>query len=590
MVQDTEVAMSELKVWAPFAARMEVEIDGGRRPLQPAAGGWWTAAGTRLVDGTEYALWLNDEGPFPDPRSPSQPHGVHGPSRHIDHDRFVWNQNSWQPAALTDAIIYELHTGTFTPEGTFASAISRLDQLQELGITHIEIMPVAEFAGLRGWGYDGVDLYAPHHHYGGPEGLKRLVDACHQRNLGVILDVVYNHFGAEGNYAGKFAPYFQMEVKTPWGNAVNLDGPGSAHVRQFFIDNALMWLRDYRFDGLRLDATHAFVDRSQTHFLAQLTSAVKNLGASLGRELVLIAENDLNDPRVVRKVDEEGWGFDAQGNEDFHHALHTLLTGENFGYFMDYGRVSDLATVLCENFCLAERYSTFRQRVHGWSARDIASSHYVAFSQNHDQTGNRAQGERICHLVDSGQLKIAATITLLSPFVPMLFQGEEWAASSPFQYFADLSADEIREAVRVGRREEFSYLACDPGSIPDPLDEATWRKSQLQWDERGAEKHRDIFAWYKALIELRRREPELTASQRNIEDLDYREDPAWISFRRGRFRIVCNFSAGREIIDWAQSEQVALVMASSQDVQLAEKAGSISMPAHSTAILRTIMD
>jgi maltooligosyltrehalose trehalohydrolase len=581
--------MSELKIWAPAAAKVAVELKGSHVPMHADAGGWWTCRDYDLKHGTDYAIWLDGEGPFPDPRSPWQPEGVHGPSRWLDHKQFGWDDSDWQPIPLSEAIIYELHIGTFTPEGTFASAINRLDELLTLGITHIEIMPVAEFAGSRGWGYDGVDLYAPHHSYGGPLGLKQLVNACHQRKLGVILDVVYNHLGAEGNYIEKFAPYFKPDVKTPWGNAVNLDGVGSEFVRRFFIDNALMWLRDYHFDGLRLDATHAFVDQSDKHFLAQLTEEVKTMGFALGRYWFLIAESDLNDPRVVRPVTEGGWGFDAQGNEDFHHAVHTLLTGENSGYYADYGQIADLGKVLCENFCLYDRFSKHRQKMHGHSAKDLEGSRFVAFVQNHDQTGNRSNGERLCHLVTMGQVQLAAAITLLSPFIPMLFQGEEWAASSPFCYFADIAAAEIREAMRKGRLAEFAFTVADPASIPDPLDETTWRRSQLNWEERGAGRYRMILDWYRTLIRLRKQEPDFAAGPLEPAGVEYEEGGSWLSFRRGRFRVVCNFWGESQLVTCCESDILELVVGSDPAVEVTN-IGEISMPAHSVAVLENVAD
>ncbi|MES2626779.1 MAG: malto-oligosyltrehalose trehalohydrolase [Pseudomonadota bacterium] len=581
--------MTELKIWAPSATSVAIEIHGKREPMHPDADGHWMLNSDDLTHGTDYAVWLDDQGPFPDPRSAWQPAGVHGPSRWIDHGIFAWSDSNWHAKPFAEAILYELHIGTFTPEGTFAAAISRLDELVELGITHIEIMPVAEFIGTRGWGYDGVDLYAPHHSYGGPDGLKQLIDACHARGVGVVLDVVYNHLGKEGNYVEKFGPYFHALFDTPWGKAVNLDGAQSEHVRRFFIDNALMWLRDYHIDGLRLDAVHTFVDQSHVHFMAQLVDEIKTLGFSLGRNFTLIAESDLNDPKVVKPATEGGWGFDAQGNEDFHHALHTLLTGENFGYYRDFGNVNDLAKVLGENFCIADRYSEHRQRLHGRSAAGIESHRFIAFAQNHDQTGNRATGERIGHLVDSGRVKLAAAVTLLSPFVPMLFQGEEWSASSPFNYFADLLDPVVIDEMRQGRRAEFATSNHDPASIPDPLDEGTFRQSQLNWEERSAKQHHEILEWYKDLIRLRKDEPDFAPGPLDSEGVECDEATGTLSFRRGRYRVVCNFSAQSQQVLCSEQDVLELVMASSSAVELFD-VGEVFMPMHSVAVLENVAE
>ena len=427
--------MTTFRVWAPVAHSVEVEVDGTRLPLTAGEGGWWAADVPAAGPGSEYAFVLDGGEPLPDPRSPWQPAGVHGPARVVEHQAFPWQDQGWQARPLAAAVLYELHIGTFTPDGTFEAAIARLDHLVDLGITHIELMPVNEFAGSRGWGYDGVDLYAPHHAYGGPQGLKRLIDACHARGLAVLLDVVYNHLGPAGNYLGRFGPYFTDRYATPWGPAVNLDGPHSHEVRRFFCDNALMWLRDYHVDGLRLDAVHALVDTSAVPFLEQLAAEVDTLAAHLGRHLVLIAESDLNDPRVVWPSALGGYGIGAQWNDDFHHALHTVLTGERDGYYTDFGAFADLAKALTQAFVYDGRYSAFRRRPHGRPPTGLAGHRFLGYLQNHDQIGNRATGDRSSHLLSTGRLKIAAALVLTAPFIPLLFQGEEWGASSPFQFF-----------------------------------------------------------------------------------------------------------------------------------------------------------
>jgi maltooligosyltrehalose trehalohydrolase len=540
--------MAELKIWAPLAQKVEAEIAGKRRPMQATDGGWWQVANDALQHDADYCLWVDGTGPLPDPRSAYQPKGVAGKSRWVDHARFTWRDAAWKPLPLREAIIYELHIGTFTQDGTFASAIERLDALVELGITHVELMPVVEFAGSRGWGYDGVLLYAPHHAYGGPDGLKAFVDACHQRGLNVLLDVVYNHLGPVGNCLEAFGPYFTDNYRTPWGKAVNLDGPWSHEVRHYFIDNALTWLRDYHIDGLRIDAVHALIDRSAIHFLEQLAGDVKAFGLLLGTTPCVIAESDLNDPRLVRPLAQGGMGVDAQWNEDFHHALHTLLTGEQFGYYADYGKLSDLARVLCVNFCYDDRHSRYRRRHHGRSAASLEGAQFVACLQNHDQVGNRGAGERISHLVDAPRAKLGAAVVLLSPFVPLLFQGEEWSATAPFQYFTDFIDPAVRENVRMGRRAEFNAFGWAEDAIPDPQDSATFARSKLDWSERSGKRHADMLQWYQALIALRQREPDFGAGPLDPAGVRYSEDGGWLRFRRGRFEVACNFTGAKRTL------------------------------------------
>ncbi|HEY1807655.1 MAG TPA: malto-oligosyltrehalose trehalohydrolase, partial [Acidobacteriaceae bacterium] len=416
--------MHRFRVWAPKAERVSVGIGQQKYPMQQAGGGWWEAAVDAAAPGTDYAFFLDDDPlALPDPRSLWQPHGVHGPSRVFDLKAFPWTDAAWQPLPLASAIVYELHIGTFTPEGTFDAAQSKLDALRELGITHVELMPVNAFPGRQGWGYDGVDLFAPHEPYGAPEALMRLVNACHERGLAVLLDVVYNHLGPAGNYLGKFAPYFTDAHHTPWGDAVNLEDLGSHEVRRFFCDNALMWLRDYHFDGLRLDAVHAYIDRSAIHFMEQIAMEVHALEGQTGRHSVIIAESDLNDPRLVRAREAGGYGMDAQWSDDFHHALVTVLTGDRTGYYADFGQIAQLAQSLHKVFVYDGCYSPYRDRIHGAPVCGLPGWRFLGFSQNHDQVGNRAKGERLCHLVSLGRAKIAAALELTAPFVPMLFQG-----------------------------------------------------------------------------------------------------------------------------------------------------------------------
>ncbi|MDQ1445700.1 MAG: maltooligosyltrehalose trehalohydrolase, partial [Acidimicrobiaceae bacterium] len=411
--------MTQFRVWAPTPESVAVEVGGERVPMAAADRGWRVAEVDWAGPGDDYRFVVDGD-PLPDPRSAFQPEGVHGPCRVVDHAAFPWTDHGWRGLHLPSAVLYELHVGTFTPEGTFEAVVPKLDHIVELGVGAIELLPVGEFSGSRGWGYDGVDLYAPHHAYGGPDGLKKLVDACHHRGLAVVVDVVYNHLGPSGNYLSRFGPYFTDRYNTPWGDALNFDGADSDEVRRFFIDNALMWLRDYHIDGLRLDAVHAIVDTSATHLLEQLAGEVEVLSAHVGRPLTLIAESDLNDPRVVARREAGGYGMDAQWSDDFHHALHAALTGEKSGYYEDFGGLAHVATAMRQAFVYAGDYSPHRKRVHGRKPLGIAGHRFLGYLQNHDQVGNRAVGERSSHLMSTGRLKVGAALVLLSPFVPML--------------------------------------------------------------------------------------------------------------------------------------------------------------------------
>ena len=547
-------------------------------------GGWWHAELSPELSRADYAFSLDGGPPLPDPRSPSQPNGVHGLSRPVDHSAFEWRHARWRQAPLSSAIIYECHIGTFTPAGTFDAAAERLGYLRDLGVTHVELMPVCEFSGARGWGYDGVDLYAPHHSYGGPDAMKRFVDAAHGHGLGVILDVVYNHLGPEGNYLGKFGPYFTDRYRTPWGDAVNLDDQDSDEVRRFFCDNALMWLRDYRVDGLRLDAIHAIFDASAIHFLEQLGAEVHELEAEVGRHLVVIAESDLNLPRIVTPREAGGYGLDAQWNDDFHHALHTILTGESAGYLADFGSIAQLAKTLTRGFVYDGTYSKSRRRKHGAPVFGLSAHRFVAFLQNHDQVGNRAMGERLGHLVTIDQLKIAAALLMTAPFVPMLFQGEEWNASSPFQYFTDHQDAALAESVRKGRRAEFAHFVANASEIPDPQASQTFERSKLDWDERESGEHREIYEWYRRLIRLRRcfarfRQWPARPGRRQFR----RRSALDLIIRRGVSIVVCNFAANEQRVPIAHADRLEIALASKPGVRV--DAATIDLPAISVAIL-----
>ena len=450
-----------------------------------------------------YVFRFPDGREFSDPASRFQPDGVHGASAVVDTRAFRWTDRAFVARPLAESVIYELHVGTFTREGTFATAIERLDSLADLGITAVEIMPVAQFPGSRNWGYDGVYPFAVQNSYGGPTGLQQFVDAAHARGISVILDVVYNHLGPEGNYLGAFAPFFSDRYHTPWGEAVNFDGPRSEPVRAFFIQNALYWLDQLHIDGLRLDAVHGIYDFSANHILAELRERVNELARRTGRRLTVIAESDLNDARLLHSADRDGYALDAQWSDDFHHGVHTLLTRETSGYYADFGKLEDLAQVLRAGWLYAGQYSRYRRRRHGNSPEGVPFDHFVVFIQNHDQVGNRAEGERLAQLVDLEGLKLAAGVMLLSPFVPLLFMGEEYGETHPFLYFTSHSDRDLIEAVRKGRQEEFASFGWR-GEVPDPQAESTFERSRLDYEARQAEPGRDLWTLYKTLIALRK--------------------------------------------------------------------------------------
>jgi maltooligosyltrehalose trehalohydrolase len=580
--------MHEFTVWAPSAEKVAVKIGERTHPMRgPNERGWWSVGVEDAGPGMDYGFVLGDDAQaWPDPRSKWQPYGVHGASRVYDQTAFVWSDKGWQAAPISRAVIYELHVGTFTPKGTFDSAIERLDYLVELGITHVELMPVAAFPGERGWGYDGAALFAVYEGYGGPEGLKRLVDACHARGLAVLLDVVYNHFGPVGNYTGKFGRYLTERHHTPWGGAINFDDWGSDEVRRFFCDNALMWMRDYHMDGLRLDAVHEIFDRSAVHFLEQLSSEVKDLSEELGRRLVLIAESDLNDPRIVKAWEVGGYAMDAQWSDDFHHALFTVLTGEGAekGYYADFGTIAKLAKALTKVFVQdGTMYSVYRGRSHGRAVEDLSPHQFVVFIQNHDQVGNRAIGDRIVDTVGMDRAKVAAGLVLTSPFIPMIFQGEEYAASTPFQYFADHEDPEMKRAVKEGRRGEFAAFGWNPGEIPDPENVETFERSKLNWNEVHEGRHAEMLQWYRGLIALRRGSASLNHGEPGQTKVTFDEEKRWLVMERGGVTVVCNL--GGERMEFENPKHLPLVMASRADVRATKSV--VTIPPDTLAILST---
>jgi maltooligosyltrehalose trehalohydrolase len=533
------VSPTPLAVWAPALDAVAVELAAGeRRDLERADGGWWRLDGDAGHAGPYRFVVEGDL--LPDPRSPWQPEGVRGPSHTVDHAAFAWTDDAWHGFPLASAVVAEVHVGTYTAAGTFDGVADELDHLVDLGVNVVELMPVNEFPGRHGWGYDGVLLYAPHHAYGGPDGLKRLVDACHDCGVAVVVDVVYNHLGPSGNHLGRFGPYFTDTYGTPWGRAVNLDGPGSDEVRRFFVGNALQWVRDYHVDGLRVDAVHAFHDRSARHFLRQLGDEVHREAAALGRTVWVIAESDLNDPRLVRSVEAGGHGLDAAWSDDLHHALHRTLTGEADGYYEDFHGLDDLAAALERVYVYDGRYSRHRDRTHGAPVGDLPRSRFVVFAQNHDQVGNRARGERLAHLVDPRRAQIAAALVLLSPMTPLLFQGEEWGATAPFPYFCDHDDPDLAEAVRRGRRAEFAAFGWAPEDVPDPQDPATFASARLDWDEFDREPHAELLAWHRHLLALRGERSELRDDRASATSVRHDARAGWLVLDRGGVVVAVN--------------------------------------------------
>lgn len=579
--------MHRFQIWAPKAKKLAVNVNGSAHPMTgPDAHGLWRADVGAAPYGSDYGFLVDDDKkPYPDPRSHRQPHGVHELSRLYDQNAFAWNDAGFQAPPLSSAVIYELHVGTFTPKGTLDSAIEKLSYLTELGITHVELMPVASFAGSHGWGYDGVALFSVHEPYGGPDALKRFVNAAHLQGLAVLLDVVYNHFGPVGNYTGKYGPYITDAHHTPWGGAVNLEDAGSHEVRRFFCDNALMWLRDYHLDGLRLDAVHAFVDRSAIHFLEQLATEVDALEAATGRNLVLISESDLNDPRVVTSRDAGGFGADAQWSDDFHHALFAALAPENAnGYYADFGLISQLAKALQHVFVYDGLYSSYRKRTHGRPAGGLSRHKFLGYIQNHDQVGNRAVGDRISEIAGFERAKIAAALVLTSPFVPLIFQGEEWAASSPFQYFADHDDPGLRQAVSEGRKREFAAFGWEPSQIPDPESPDTFQRSKLKWDEMKDRQHAEMFAWYRELIRLRRATPCLNNGEPRNLRVFYDEHQMWLRIERGTLMVICNL--GSESRKFLLPKHGRIVLDSRAGLQIED--GSLNVPPDSVVIVASM--
>jgi maltooligosyltrehalose trehalohydrolase len=533
---EARAGATRFAVWAPKAHQLTVRVHtgaaAGEHPLARDEHGVFIATINGVNAGDDYAFRIDGGPERPDPASRSQPHGVHGASRVVDPGAFVWSDREWKGIEMADFVIYEIHVGTFTPEGTFDAIIPRLASLHELGVTAIELMPVAQFPGERNWGYDGVQLFAPQNSYGGPDALKRLVDAAHREGLAVVLDVVYNHVGPEGNYLAEYGPYFTNVYRTPWGPAVNYDGAHSDEVRRFIIENACYWVSEFHVDALRLDAVHGIYDFRAVHLTQALTDRVHALGIALGRHVQVVAESDLNDPRLLRPVELGGYAMDSQWSDDFHHAVHVALTGEHVGYyqgFAEHGDIDAIADALVNRFVFQGQYASHRKRQHGSPATDVSADHFVIFIQNHDQVGNRAAGDRLGALVSPAALRLAAALMLLAPYVPMLFMGEEYAEPSPFLYFVSHADRDLVAAVRKGRREEFESFGW-AGEIPDPQALETFTRSRLHYQLGAEGEHAKLRAIYKELLAIRKAEPALRPGAARIivrSDTDAR----WIAMR-----------------------------------------------------------
>jgi maltooligosyltrehalose trehalohydrolase len=569
--------VTAIRVWAPNVSSIRVRADAAETPLDAVGDGWWT--GPDLAPGTDYAFLLDDsDEAIPDPASRWQPEGVHGPSRVYDQHAYTWQDADWAGRDLTAAVIYELHVGTFTPGATFDAAIERLDHLVDLGITHVELLPVNAVNGVWNWGYDGVGWYAVHEPYGGPDGLKRFVDAAHRRGLAVVLDVVYNHLGPSGNYLPRFGPYLKSGRNT-WGDFVNVEEP---NVRRFILDNALMWLRDYHVDALRLDAVHALRDESETHILAELSAATETLATMVDRPLTLIAESDLNDPVMITPRSLGGYGLAAQWDDDVHHALHSMLTGERQGYYCDFGPLHVLAKTFTSAFLHDGTYSSFRERVHGAPIDPTLHKgwQFVVCLQNHDQVGNRAVGDRLPELTTPGLVRVGAVLLLTSPFTPMLWMGEEWAAGTRWPFFTSHPEPELAEATGKGRIEEFAGHGWDTEQMIDPQDPEAYRSAILDWSEPAQADHADVLDLYRRLLALRAAEPDLGAGDLAKVSVDFDESANWLVVHRGGFEVAVNLADAEQRLPVEGGEVVLATGAATAD------AAGLTLAGQSAAIVR----
>jgi maltooligosyltrehalose trehalohydrolase len=577
--------MREFAVWAPKPDTVRLDVDGAVSPMVRGDDDWWRATVEAAPD-ARYGYLLDDDAkPLPDPRSPRQPDGVHERSQLWEPTPGSWTDSDWAGRSVQGAVIYELHIGTFTPAGTFDAAIDKLDYLVDLGVDFVEVMPVNAFSGTHGWGYDGVLWYAVHEPYGGPDGLVRFVDACHHRGLGVLIDAVFNHLGPSGNYLPRFGPYLSS-ASNPWGEGINVADAQSDEVRRYIIDCALRWMRDFHADGLRLDAVHALFDTTAIHILEELAAETDALAAELGRPLSLIAESDLNDPRMITPRSQHGLGMTAQWADDIHHAIHTAVSGERQGYYADFGSLATLATTLRRGFFHAATYSSFRQRRHGRPLDPTESSgtpatRLLAYTCTHDQVGNRALGDRPSQNLSYGQLAIKAALVLTSPYTAMLFMGEEWGASTPFQFFSSHPEPELARATAEGRKREFADHGWNADDIPDPQDPQTFQRSKLNWSELDSADHAKLLGVYRALIALRRNESDLGDPWLDDLDVGHDESGRWIALHRGTLTVACNLGADPVPVPFTGE-----VVLGSEPISAGER--STDLPSHSFVILRTV--
>jgi maltooligosyltrehalose trehalohydrolase len=570
--------MTSFAVWAPRPELVRLDVDGTLYPMTRGSDDWWRAD-VPAAPGARYGFVLDgDETVLPDPRSARQPDGVHARSA-------LWEPQAapapWAGRSVEGAVIYELHLGTFTPGGTFDSAVEKLDYLVDLGVDFVEVMPVNAFSGTHGWGYDGVLWYAVHEPYGGPDALLRFVDACHARGLGVLIDAVFNHLGPSGNYLPRFGPYLSRG-SNPWGESINIADADADEVRRYILDCALRWMRDFGADGLRLDAVHALVDTTAIHILEELSTETQALATELGRPLSLVAESDLNDPRLITPVDHGGLGMTAQWDDDIHHAIHTAVSGERQGYYGDFGSLATLAQTLTHGYFHAGTYSSFRHRRHGrpLDTTTIPATRLLAYTLTHDQVGNRAVGDRPSQNLTFGQLAVKAALALGSPYTAMLFMGEEWGSSSPFQFFTSHPEPELGRATAEGRKAEFAAHGWDADEIPDPQDPATFERSKLDWSEVDSGEHARLLAVYRGLISLRRNESDFADPWLPHLRVDYDEDSRWIVMYRGAFAVACNLG-----VDAVTVPVTGTVVLASDDPT---PDGSVTrLPGHSFAVLRT---
>ncbi len=616
--------VSDFRVWAPAAERLVLLADGHRLPMQPENtqrenrtlvqdkghrdgrrvedvrnrddDGWWVLAEPLPVDltgsetsrGIDYGYLIDDDPtPVPDPRSRRQPDGVHGLSQTFDPDAYSWSDHLWTGRQLAGAVVYELHIGTFTPAGTLLSAIDRLDHLVRLGVDFVELLPVNAFNGTDNWGYDGVLWYAVHEPYGGPRAYQELVDACHQRGLGVIQDVVYNHLGPSGNYLPRFGPYLKTGQGNAWGDAVNLDGEDSDEVRAYIIDNAVMWLRDYHVDGLRLDAVHALLDTRAVHILEELSIEVEALSTFLSRPLSLIAESDLNDPRLITSREGGGYGLTAQWSDDFHHALYVSLTGDASGYYADFDTLEALGKVYENGFFHDGTKSSFRGRSHGMRIDTLRTPSWrlVVCSEDHDQIGNRADGHRLSTMLDPAQLGIAAVLTLLSPFTPMIFMGEEWGASTPWQFFTSHPEPELAQSVAEGRLAEFKQMDWDAAAVPDPQAPETFTGSKLNWQQVTSAPHLELLALYTQLLELRHTYPDVVDPRFDRATATSSDEERWLLVERGTIAIAVNFGTERVNVELSAPGEQLLEVGSGDVTDRC-----VRLTGHSASVIKLAVD